>query len=38
MKNVGRQQVSKELKSRGIDSPYLDIFQFCNYFCRLYAV
>ncbi len=30
MKNVGRQQVSKELKSRGIDSPYLDIFQFCN--------
>ncbi|MCK5918864.1 MAG: c-type cytochrome [Cocleimonas sp.] len=30
MKNVGRQQVSKELKARGIDSPYLDIFQFCN--------
>jgi len=30
MKNVGRQQVSKELISRGIKSPYLDIFQFCN--------
>ena len=30
MKNVGRQQVSKELKARGIDGPYLDIFQFCN--------
>jgi uncharacterized protein (DUF302 family) len=27
---VGRQDVSKELESRGVDSPYLSIFQFCN--------
>jgi len=30
MKNVGHQPVSKELKARGIDSPHLEIFQFCN--------
>ena len=30
MKNVGHQPVSKELKARGIDSPRLEIFQFCN--------
>jgi len=30
MKLVGEQHVSKELESRGIDSPYLAIFQYCN--------
>ncbi len=30
MKLVGRQQTSKELQSRGIDSPHIEIFQFCN--------
>ena len=30
LKFVARQQVSKELKARGLKSPYLDIFQFCN--------
>lgn len=30
MKNVGHQAVSKELKSRGIESSHLEIFQFCN--------
>ncbi len=27
---VGRQEVSKELESRGVETPYLSIFQFCN--------
>ncbi len=27
---VGRQDVSKELESRGVETPYLSIFQFCN--------
>ena len=30
MKNVGHQEVSKELIARGIKSPHLEIFQFCN--------
>lgn len=30
LKFVARQQVSKELEARGLKSPYLDIFQFCN--------
>ena len=30
LKYVSRQQVSKELESRGLKTPYLDIFQFCN--------
>lgn len=30
MRNVGRQRVSEELKARGIDSPRLEIFQFCR--------
>jgi len=30
MKMVGHQNVSKELTARGIDSPRLEIFQFCN--------
>lgn len=30
MKNVGHQPVSKELEARGIESPRLEIFQFCN--------
>lgn len=30
MKMVGHQNVSKELRARGIDSPRLEIFQFCN--------
>jgi uncharacterized protein (DUF302 family) len=30
MKMVGHQNVSQELRSRGIDSPDLEIFQFCN--------
>jgi cytochrome c553/uncharacterized protein (DUF302 family) len=30
MKNVGHQPVSKELEARGIASPRLEIFQFCN--------
>lgn len=29
-KLVAQQYVSKELESRGIDSPYLSIFQFCT--------
>jgi uncharacterized protein (DUF302 family) len=30
MKLVGRQDVGGELKARGIDSPILQILQFCN--------
>jgi uncharacterized protein (DUF302 family) len=30
MKMVGHQNVSKELQARGINSPRLEIFQFCN--------
>ncbi len=30
LKLVGEQHVSRELKNRGVDSPYLSIFQFCN--------
>ncbi|MEA3274841.1 MAG: DUF302 domain-containing protein [Pseudomonadota bacterium] len=30
MKMVGHQNVGKELTARGIDSPRLEIFQFCN--------
>lgn len=30
MKLVGRQDVSKELEARGVESPFLSIFQFCN--------
>jgi uncharacterized protein (DUF302 family) len=30
LKLVGEQHVSKELESRGVESPYLSIFQFCN--------
>ena len=30
LKLVGQQHVSKELESRGIDSPYLSILQFCD--------
>ncbi|MEW8585664.1 MAG: DUF302 domain-containing protein [Candidatus Thiodiazotropha sp.] len=30
LKYVDRQQVSKELEARGLKTPYLDIFQFCN--------
>jgi uncharacterized protein (DUF302 family) len=30
LKYVSRQQVSKELEARGMETPYLDIFQFCN--------
>jgi len=30
MKMVGHQQVSNEMKARGIDSPRLEILQFCN--------
>ena len=30
LKFVARQQVSKELEARGLKTPSLDIFQFCN--------
>ncbi len=30
MKMVGHQNVGKELQNRGVDSPDLEIFQFCN--------
>jgi uncharacterized protein (DUF302 family) len=30
LKFVARQQVSNELEARGLKTPYLDIFQFCN--------
>ncbi len=30
LKYVSRQEVSKELEARGLKTPYLDIFQFCN--------
>ncbi|MET0066719.1 MAG: c-type cytochrome [Candidatus Thiodiazotropha sp.] len=30
LKLVGRQDVSKELEARGVDTPFLSIFQFCN--------
>ena len=30
LKLVGNQKVSDELKARGVDSPYLSIYQFCN--------
>jgi len=30
MKNVGHQQVSKELIARGVKTSHLEIFQFCN--------
>jgi cytochrome c553/uncharacterized protein (DUF302 family) len=30
LKLVGQQRVSEELEARGVDSPYLSIFQFCN--------
>ncbi|WP_316366154.1 DUF302 domain-containing protein [Candidatus Thiodiazotropha sp. CDECU1] len=30
LKYVARQEVSKELEARGLKTPYLDIFQFCN--------
>jgi uncharacterized protein (DUF302 family) len=30
MKLVGHQNVGKELQNRGIDSPNLEIFQFCD--------
>ena len=30
LKLVGQQHVSKELESRGVDTPYLAIFQFCD--------
>ena len=30
LKFVARQEVSKELEARGLKTPYLDIFQFCN--------
>ncbi|MBL3590021.1 MAG: hypothetical protein DIZ78_16400 [endosymbiont of Escarpia spicata] len=30
LKFVARQEVSKELQARGLKTPYLDIFQFCN--------
>ena len=30
LKLVGQQKVSDELQARGVDSPYLAIFQFCN--------
>lgn len=30
MKMVGHQNVGKELQARGVDSPRLEIFQFCN--------
>ncbi|MCG8429069.1 MAG: c-type cytochrome [Chromatiales bacterium] len=30
LKLVGRQDVSKELEARGVETPYLSIFQFCN--------
>lgn len=30
LKLVGRQQTSKELHNRGIESPHIEIFQFCN--------
>ncbi|MEW8145379.1 MAG: DUF302 domain-containing protein [Candidatus Thiodiazotropha endolucinida] len=30
LKYVARQQVSKEFEARGLKTPYLDIFQFCN--------
>lgn len=30
LKFVARQEVSKELESRGLKTPYLDIFQFCD--------
>lgn len=30
MKMVGEQKVSKELEDRGVDTPYLHIFQFCD--------
>jgi len=30
LKLVGEQHVSKELEARGVETPYLSIFQFCN--------
>lgn len=30
LKLVGEQHVSKELESRGVDTPHLSIFQFCD--------
>jgi len=30
LKLVGRQNVSKELEARGVETPYLSILQFCN--------
>jgi uncharacterized protein (DUF302 family) len=30
VKMVGRLPVSEEVQARGIDTPYLEIFQFCN--------
>ena len=30
LKLVGRQDVSKELEARGVETPFLSIFQFCN--------
>ena len=30
LKLVGRQNVSKELEARGVETPYLTILQFCN--------
>jgi uncharacterized protein (DUF302 family) len=30
LKLVGQQHVSKELESRGVETPYLAIFQFCD--------
>jgi uncharacterized protein (DUF302 family) len=30
MKMVGHQNVGKELRNRGVESPHLEIFQFCN--------
>lgn len=30
LKFVGRQQVSRELEARGLKTPFLEIFQFCN--------
>ncbi len=27
---VGRQQISKALQQRGVESPFIEIFQFCN--------
>ncbi|MES9845637.1 MAG: c-type cytochrome [Candidatus Sedimenticola sp. PURPLELP] len=30
LKLVGKQEVSKELEARGVETPYLSIYQFCN--------